>query len=59
MSKLTESMYDYRHEREEPKPVSVCNSCKDKVYAGEEVYKINNEIYCEDCVRKVILEEEV
>ena len=58
MSKLTENMYDYRYEREEPKPVGVCSSCKDKVYAGEEVYKIDNKFYCEDCVRKVILEEE-
>jgi DNA-directed RNA polymerase subunit RPC12/RpoP len=59
MSKLAESMYDYRYEREEPKPAGVCNSCGDKVYIGEEVYKIDNKIYCEDCVEKVILEEEI
>jgi len=57
VSKLSESMYDYRPEREEPKVAGKCNGCGGNVYYGEEVYVIGAYVYCEDCVRKTTLED--
>lgn len=59
MSKLSESMYDYRYSREEPKVARECTECSEELYYGEEVYVIGEKVYCEDCVRKTILEEEI
>lgn len=34
----------------EPKPIHRCFQCRKGIYAGEEVYKLDEKLYCEDCV---------
>lgn len=58
MNDLPESMYSYRHERDKAKKVRTCKECNCDLYAGEEVFVIGDYVYCEDCVRKVELENE-
>ena len=48
MSKLTESMYDYRTSREEPRAIDRCVECGYDIYFGEEYYDIHGKIICED-----------
>ena len=50
--------YEYRYERKKAKPIKICSECYCDLYAGEKVYVIGNKVYCEDCVREVILEDE-
>ena len=57
-NELPESMYDYRHERDEAKKVRNCKECNCDLYEGEEVFAIGNYVYCDDCVRKVVLDDE-
>ena len=55
---MIESDYDYRYERKKAKPIKMCNECHCDLYAGEKVFVIGNKVYCDDCVREVILEDE-
>ena len=57
-NELPESMYDYRHERDKAKKVRNCKDCNCDLYEGEEVFAIGNYVYCDDCVRKVVLDDE-
>ena len=34
----------------EPEPVFVCDGCGQEIYEGEDVWRIQNEVYCEDCI---------
>lgn len=50
MSRLAESMYDYRYERKEPKTVDTCSDCGCYIYFGEEYYDVGGKIFCEECM---------
>lgn len=52
MSKLPESMYDYRYENPEPKQIGACSGCGCGIYVGDDYYQIDNKAYCEDCKNK-------
>lgn len=42
----------------EPRHLERCAECYCELYAGDSAYLIGNKYYCEDCVRKIELEEE-
>lgn len=50
MSKLPETMYDYRPEREVLRAVDICSDCGYDIYFGQEYYDIHGKIFCEDCM---------
>lgn len=52
MGKLSNSMYDYRHENQEAKQIGVCSCCGWGIYNGETYYLVNNKTYCEDCMNE-------
>ena len=55
---IPDCMYEYKYERQSAKKVRNCNECNCDLYEGEEVFAIGDYVYCEDCVRKVELENE-
>ena len=55
---IPDCMYEYKYERQSAKKVKSCKECKCDVYVGETAYIIGNDLYCEECVRKVVLEDE-
>ena len=36
---------------DEPAVVCLCANCGDEIHEGDEVYNINDELWCENCVR--------
>ena len=55
---MPDCMYEYKYEHQPAKKVKSCKECKCDVYIGETAYIIGNDLYCEECVRKVVLEDE-
>lgn len=50
MSKLSDSMYDYRYDRKRAQIVDKCVECGTSIYEGEEYYDINGLILCGECL---------
>mgnify|MGYP000871436800 CR=1 FL=1 len=53
---LAQAEYD-RQEPPEAKVVVTCAYCGRDIYAGEKIYRIDNDIYCTDCVTEEDAEE--
>ena len=34
----------------DPEPVYICDGCGHKIYDGDDVWHIQNEVYCEECI---------
>lgn len=43
-----ETMRD-RREPPEPEPKRRCDHCREPIYEGDPIYRINGEIFCEKC----------
>lgn len=52
MSKLPETMYDYRHENPTAKQIGVCNCCGWGIYIGDTYYEKDEKKTCEDCMNE-------
>lgn len=50
MSRLTDTMYDYRPEIKALKIIDICSECGDNIYYGKEYYEINGKIICTECM---------
>ena len=42
----------------EPEPIAHCECCERELFAGDDAYRIDDDIYCTDCVSKIELMEE-
>lgn len=51
-----QEQYD-RQEPPEGKIVATCAYCGCEIYEGEKIYRIDNDIYCSDCVKEDFAEE--
>jgi superfamily II helicase len=56
MSKLPDSMYDYRYELPLAKVVDVCKVCNRYIFEGESYYDFAGDVVCKDCSRDYVKE---
>ena len=60
MIKFTDPQIQYdlqMPEYKEPEKVCHCTSCYNDIYEGDDMYIIDDEPYCENCVKKTVCEK--
>jgi len=59
MSKLPDSMYDYRYELPLAEIMDVCMMCFKEIFKGETYYYFDGDVICKDCLKDYIKEHSV
>lgn len=55
---MIDTMYEYRYERENLKVLEQCDECGCNLHKGDEAIEIGIYIFCRECVKEIILEDE-